>query len=70
MKSSVLACGSCHRLCLDLTRENTPIFLSQCGHVLCKVCMPEYDWRQDRLYKDCPKCKEKIVFLTEFKMTK
>ena len=61
------ACGSCHRSCLNLTREYTAIFLSQCGHVLCKACLPEYDWRLDRLYKDCPKCSEKIVILTELK---
>ena len=62
-----LACGSCRRRCLDLTRERTGIFLSQCGHILCSSCKPDFDWRQDRVYKDCPKCQEKVVILTEFK---
>ena len=60
------ACGSCHRRCLDLTREGSGIFLSQCGHILCSGCKPGYDWRHDRLYKDCPECSDKIVILTEF----
>ena len=62
----LLACCSCHRRCLDLTRERCGIFLSQCGHLLCSACKPEYDWRQVRQYRDCPKCQEKIVILTEF----
>ena len=52
--------------CLASLSPGLAVYQCRAGHILCSGCKPSYDWRHDRLYKDCPECSDKIVILTEF----